>query len=245
MITNPWQVQIQGWASDLEHLAHHFTSTPKRIIKDELEASFLYESDAFAACSQPDEILKLANEELSVISGVLKVTRNSPETLRTGAIYKRNANGRDIFICIQGMGIRAESGELRITVTDNNGNIVTVPTVPPRSVTITQLAAADIGVAKAMRLLAAPDYKTWVGMYRIHEVIEADLGGEHKLKKCSWGSAQDLKRFKRSANSVTVAGDTARHGKEIEQPPANPMSTDEAAAYLNYVLQSWLSSKGG
>lgn len=95
-----------------------------------------------------------------------------------------------------------------------------------------------------MRLLAAPDHKSWVGMYRIHEVIEADVGSERALIKRDWGSEKDLKRFKHSANSVAVAGDSARHGREVEQPPKHPMSVDEAAAYLNYVLQSWLSSKG-
>lgn len=93
-------------------------------------------------------------------------------------------------------------------------------------------------------VLAAPDQKSWVNMYRIHEVIEADVGSENALKRQCWGSAQDLKRFKHSANSVTVGGDSARHGKEVEQPPKHPMSVDEAADYLNYVLQSWLSSKG-
>lgn len=243
MNVNSWQVQIQGWESDLEYLANHFISTPTRIIKDEIEAGFLYESDAFAECSQPADVLKIANEELSVLSGVLKLTRNSPETLRTGAVYKRNASGKEIFICLQGISVRTEFGDLTVSVTDNSGNLVFSPVVLPRSVTIAQLAVKFINVAKAMRLIAAPDYATWVGMYRVYEVIEADLGGEHKLKKYSWSSSSDLKRFKRSANSVTVAGDLARHGKETEKPPEDPMSLDEAAAYISYVLQSWLSLK--
>jgi hypothetical protein len=246
MIPNPWQVQIQGWASDLEHLARHFASAPGRVVKDERDAGFLYESDTFAACNQSDEVLKLANEELCVLSGVLKIARDSPEPLRPGAVYKKNASGgRDVFVHIyETLHVRAEVGEVTVTGTDRNGNIVTRPTPPPRAVAIAQLAGADTAVAKVMRLLAAPDHKSWVGMYRIHEVIEADVGGEHKLKACGWGSARDLKRFKHSANSVSVAGDSARHGKEFDRPPTNPMSIDEGAAYLNYVLQSWLSSKG-
>lgn len=241
-----WQVQIQGWASDLEHLARHFTLSPSKVVKDERDGGFLYESESFAACCKSEEVLKLANEELCVLSGVLKLTRDSPEPLRTGAVYKRNASGgRDVFVHIhETLQVRAEFGEVTITVTDNAGNIVTRPAPPPRTVAIARLAIADTAIAKAMRLLAAPDHKSWVGMYRIHEVIEADVGGEHTLKKCGWGSALDLKRFKHSANSVKVAGDSARHGKEVDRPPTHPMSCDEAAAYLNYVLQSWLASKG-
>jgi hypothetical protein len=241
-----WQVQVQGWASDLEHLARHFASTPFRVSKDERDGAFLYESDSFAACQTSEEVLKFANDELCVLSGVLKMMHDSPEPLRTGAVYRRNAaGGRDIFLHIQEtLQARAEFGEVTVTVSDANGNVITRPSPPPRTVTIAQLAATDTSVAKAMRLLAAQDHKSWVGMYRIHEVIEADVGSERALKKRGWGSVQDIKRFKHSANSVAVAGDSARHGKEVEQPPKHPMSVDEAAAYLNYVLQSWLSSKG-
>lgn len=241
-----WQVQVQGWKSDLEHLARYFASTTFRVSKDERDGGFLYTSDSFATCQTSKEVLKLANDELCILSGVLKLMRDSPESLRTGAVYRHNASGgRDVFVNIQEtLHVRAELGEVTVTVTDAEGHIITRPAPPPRTVTIAQLAASDLSVAKAMRLLAAPDRKSWVGTYRIHEVIEADIGSEHALKKRDWGSAQDLKRFKHSANSVTVAGDAARHGKETEQPPRHPMSIDEAAAYLNYVLQSWLSSKG-
>jgi hypothetical protein len=240
-----WKVQVQGWASDLEHLARHFTSTPFRVSKDERDGGFVFESDSFGACQTSEEVLKHANEELCVLSGVLKMTRDSPEPLRAGAVYRRNASGRDIFLHIQEtLHIRAEIGEATVTGTDAEGNVITRPSPPARTVAFAQLAAVDASVSKAMRLLAEPDHKSWVGMYRIHDVIEADVGSEHELKKRGWGSGQDLKRFKHSANSVTVAGDSARHGKEVEQPPKHPMSIDEAAAYLNYVLQSWLSSKG-
>lgn len=245
-ISDLWQVQIQGWTSDLEHLERHFPSMPFRISKDDRDGGYIYESDSFAVCKTSEEVLQLASDEFCVLSGVLKMMRDSPEPLRVGAVYRRNASGgRDVFVHIQEtLQIRAECGEVTVMVTDSDGKIITRSEPPPRIVTIVQIATADASVAKAMRLLAAPDHKSWVGMYRMHEVIEADVGSENALKKRGWGSTQDMKRFKHSANSVTVAGDSARHGKEVEQQPKHPMSVDEAAAYLSYVLQSWLSSKG-
>ena len=88
------------------------------------------------------------------------------------------------------------------------------------------------------------DAQTWVGMYRIHEVIEHDLGGEHSMRKRGWGSGTDHKRFKHSANSVSVGGDESRHGEELGASPKNPMAPEEAVAYLNYVVEAWLASKG-
>ncbi|HEY8034028.1 MAG TPA: hypothetical protein VIF37_00375 [Methylobacter sp.] len=216
------------------------------VVKDDRDGEFLYESIAFATCSTSEEVLAVANEELSVLSGVLKLARDSFEPLRTGAVYRLNpAGGRDVFVRItETLQLRCEVEEITLTVTDNQGNVVISPSPPPRAVLIAALAATDIAVAKAMRLLSAADSKSWVGLYRLYEVIEADIGGGHALKKCGWGSARDLKRFKHSANSVTVAGDAARHGKELEVPPTHPMSEGEAVAYVNYVLQAWLAAKG-
>lgn len=242
----PWQVQIQGWASDLEHLARHFASSPVKVLKDDRDNCFLYESDTFATCANSEEVLAKADEELAILSGVLRLERDSPESLRTGSVYKRNANGgRDVFVHIrESLQLRAEFGEISVTITDAQGNAVQKPSPPARTVLVARLATVDAAVAKAMRLVATPDFKTWVGLYRLHEVIEADVGGEHTLKRCGWGSARDLKRFKHSANSVKVAGDAARHGRELEHVPTNPMSIEEAAAYVRYVLQAWLGSKG-
>jgi hypothetical protein len=243
---NQWQIQIQGWASDLEHLARHFTTLPMRVTEDEREGGFLYESSAFASCTTSQEVLDVADREFAVLSGVLKLVRESHEPLRSGAVYRRNAaGGRDVFVHIrETLQLRVELGDVTVTVTDSQGNVVTKPSPPPRIILLAQLAASDAAVAKAFRLHADEGSKSWVGLYRIYEVVEADVGGQAALAKRSWGSASDLKRFKHSANSVTVAGDTARHGKEIEKPPKHPMSLDEAAAFVGYVLQAWLASKG-
>lgn len=49
--SHPWQIQVQGWASDLEHLARHFTSPPVVVTKDPRGDGFLYESEAFGSCA--------------------------------------------------------------------------------------------------------------------------------------------------------------------------------------------------
>ena len=241
-----WRVQVQGWAFDLEYLALHLTSEPCRVLKDERDDCFFYESDSFAACQTPDEVLKLANDELCILSGALRTMRDSPGALLTGAVYRRNsAGGRDVFDFIQETArVGAELIEGTVTNMDAGGKVITKPAPVSRTVTLVKLAAVDLAAAKVMRLFTSPEYRTRVGMYRIYEVIEADVGGESAFKRRAWRSTTDLRRFKHSANSISVAGDSARHGKEVGQPPRHPMSVDEAAAYLNDVLQLWLSSKG-
>ena len=239
-----WQVQMQGQASDLEHLARHFTSGPFRVLIDERDGCFLCESDLFVACKTPEDVLKRANDELCILSGVLHAVRDSPGPLRAGAVYRHNvAGGRNVFDFIQETAcVRSELCEVAEMVRDADGSVITSP--GSRTVTIAQLARTDIAVAKAMRLLASPDHRSWVGLYRIYEVIEDDVKSECALKRRGWGTEQDRNRFKHSANSVAVAGDFARHGKELGQLPKQPMSLEDADAYLKSLLQSWLSSKG-
>lgn len=243
-----WEVQIRGALSDLEHLARYFTSAHVAVFRDERDDSYLYYSQAFDGCETSKKVLDIADEELTVLSGVLKFARDSSEPVLPGAVHKHFANGRrDQFVHIrETLQLRAEffQATVTVTVTDAQGNLVQQPTLPPSTITISTLAAQDAAVTKAMRLFAVPDVKTWVGLYRLHEVIEADVGGEHSLGKRDWCSKHELKRFKHSANSVKVAGDTARHGKEHDQPPSNPMTLEEAVAYVNSVLHAWLASKG-
>jgi hypothetical protein len=247
MKPNQWLVQIQGGPSDLDHLARHFTALPRWVIWDERDGGYLYVSDAFAACSTSDEVLAVADQELAELSGVLKVTRESPERLRSGAVYRQNAaGGRDVFVHIrETLEARVELFEPTVTVTDPEGKVITKSPPPARTVRLAHLAAANPSVAKAVRLHAAEDSTTWVGLYRVYEVIEADTGGQAALATMGWSSATDQRRFKQSANSVTVAGDAARHGKESTMPPEHPMSHEEAVAYVHVLMEAWLASKGG
>jgi hypothetical protein len=144
----------------------------------------------------------------------------------------------------ESLHLRVEMGAVTAVVTDAAGNAIAQPPPPPRSAVLLDLAAADAAIAKVLRLLSGSDAMTWVGLYRIHEVIENDVGGQHKLEKEGWGSAEDLRRFKHSANSVQVGGDKSRHGKEPQFPPKNPMTLAEAEAYAKYIVQASLASKG-
>lgn len=241
-----WQVQLEGNSHDLEFLAKNFVTGSRKVLRDGESPSYLYESDSFHQCCTSEEVEQLAEEELAVLSGILKLEREARHRLRYGAIYRPNANGgRDVFVRIrESVRVRAQVGALTAFVNDAEGNVITQTAPPPRSAVLLRLAAADAAVAKVLRLLSASDVMSWVGLYRIFEVIEADVGGQHKIEKQGWGSSNDLKRFKHSANSVQVGGDTSRHGKEPQVPPKNPMTLPEAEGYMRHILQTWLVSKG-
>jgi hypothetical protein len=240
-----WQAQVEGDLQDLEYSVRVFGSGTRRILRDPLASGFLYESDTFKTCRTPAEVEQIAAGELAELSGILRLELNAREALRLGAIFKPNPNGgRDTHVRVRGVESQVRMGIPTAVITDAAGNAISSQAPPPRSLVISLIAEGDSAVAKVLRLLSAGDAASWVGLYRIHEVIEADMGGESNLKDQGWGSQGDLKRFKRSANSVQVGGDLSRHGSEATCPPNNPMSLPEAEAYLKYVVQCWLATKG-
>lgn len=240
-----WQVQLEGDVSDLEFLAQNSLAGPCKVVRDGPQR-YLYESDSFQHCSASEEVLKRAVDELAVLSGILKLERNAREGLRPGAVYRPNANGgQDIFGHLrESVQTRVEVGSLGLVVADDSGQVITRPPPVSRVESLSKLSSADASVAKALRLLSANDAMTWVGLYRIYEVIEDDIGGQHKLEKLGWGTPEDLKRFKHSANSVQVGGDNSRHGKEHQAPPKNPMKLEDAERYVILMIDDWLAHKG-
>ena len=87
------------------------------------------------------------------------------------------------------------------------------------------------------------DAHDWVGLYRLYEVIEADVGGEDKIVKAGWTTKKAIGRFTRTANSPDAIGDAARHGKQSGEPPPNPMDLSEAISLVKVILHNWLRTK--
>lgn len=243
---NVWQVQLEGDIRDLEFLAKILNTGAVRVFHGETGSEYLYESDSFLSCTTSVQVEQVAESEIAVLSGLLKLEREARDGLNCGAVYRRNPDGgRHIFMrAADSFEVRVELGTATVVITDAEGNNITQPEPPHRFLMLLQLSAADAAIAKVMRLLNAPDAITWVGVYRMYEVIEEDVGGQHKLEKQGWVSPDDLKRFKHSANSVKVGGDCSRHGKEVQAPPKNPMTLAEAEAFAKCLVQAWLTSKG-
>lgn len=244
-LANPWLVSVKGAISDLEDLVRYSTALPRVIRRDEAGLGFVYESDAFSQCSAPEEVLEAANQELAVFSGVIKLARGSSEPLLCGGVYRRNVmGGHEAFLRVHDAMHAHVAGELALTFMEANGNVVKAQTLPPRTVVLANLAFSDKAVEKALRLTVQADSRSWVGLYRLFEVIEADIGGQEFLIARGWSTESVLRRFKHSANSVSVGGDGARHGKEAGAPPREPMSLAEASGYIDAILNAWLSYKG-
>ncbi len=87
-------------------------------------------------------------------------------------------------------------------------------------------------------LLWADRPRSWPRLYRVLEEIEAHLGknADH-AGLCSDG---ERSRFRRSTQVPEVAGKDARHRVGLFQPPANPLTLQEAEAFIGRLLTAVL-----
>lgn len=159
--TYSWEVQIQGDQFDLEHLARHFESSDVSVSKSDRDDCYVLRADQFAACASSEEVLSAAEDELAIISGVLKLVIESRQPLHAGTAYKIHADGRrEIFVHISETLVLRD--ECEATLIDAQGNVVVPSVTLSRTTAIAAIAKTDSAVAKTMRLLAAHDAATWV-----------------------------------------------------------------------------------
>ncbi|MGH6644063.1 MAG: hypothetical protein ACRED3_15345, partial [Bradyrhizobium sp.] len=83
----------------------------------------------------------------------------------------------------------------------------------------------------------------WANLYKMVEAVEMPFGGERGLIKMGWISKGELKRFKHTADNRKATGDDARHGPNNYDPPADPMSLEEAKAMVRKLVAAFASNR--
>jgi len=237
-----WEIQLQGNANDLAFLAEHLTSSPTVVRRLADGDGFVLQLDKFDECGTAAEVAAVAAEVAAALSGTLKWDRNSEEPLHVGAVVETRSNGGKNITSRPGTGKYGYRG-YAAGLAQRDADGAELPAPAPRSISVIQLTHSDVAVERAMRLFAA-DSTSWVGLYRILEVIDEDVGGEKRLTALEGAAKMPIKDFKHSANSVEVAGDESRHGVEPGDPPARPMTIEEARTFVRNLMDSWLTSKG-
>jgi hypothetical protein len=141
------------------------------------------------------------------------------------------------------VGVRQHSrdGFVALLITHADGTVKQVDASTKLDADVS-VASSDEQVQRALRLFGAGD-RDWRELYKVLEVIEADVGGPRAIDIAGWADEATLRRFKHTANSLGALGDGARHAAETTQPPQNPMPLEDATAMVRDVLRSWIESK--
>lgn len=234
-----WQVQVIGEAADLDMLSASISGAGVSIVKRDKE--YVLEAEAFAELESAQAVTQEAEKILTALSGSARLVLGSHTSLSAGAVYRVKEDGsRDIFVSLKPATMRIRAMPLTATVTRANSTKEVRHPADPIAKWL-PLATTDEAVAKVLRLRNS-DELGWVDLYRVYEVIEDNIGSSTIVAN-GWATKRSIERFTRTANSVTAAGDKARHGRERSQPPRNPVRLSEARELVDQILKGWLEYK--
>ncbi len=237
-----WEISLIGEERDLRHLAEHFGEFAWPVYKDQSTGQTLMVAKGFPEDASPGDVLARAEAQVKVLSGVLMSTNATTKRLSAGGVTQRATDGkRYVYAVATAIGRAHVECHAEALRRDASGKFVPIPSPPPRSVTLAELAQADPVVEKVMRLKAGAN--DWSNLFPLFEALKRDAGGDQALAKKGWASLTQQKRFRRSVNSPSVAGDAARHGVEDGAPPANPMTLAEAREFVDTILDAWLTTR--
>lgn len=243
-----WIIVLRGAHADLEALSRACNIPALTVVKR--ESAFYLESSEFSANDDYNSIIQKADALVARLNGVCGLTLRSRTPIEWSASLLKADGGR-VFHAHATIRIVASKSAVGVTVTKPDGTTVEARTpvdVMPRLIV---LAASDPKVATVLELVSVPDWDSWVGLYRIFEVVESDSGGGAAGRRAivanKWATDDEIKRFRFTANSFAELRKDARHGDETAtHPPTvplNPMAQAEAQAFLERILDSWVRSK--
>jgi hypothetical protein len=232
-----WEVHVTGPTSVLTELAHAFQGKDPSIIRR--GDHFLLCSRTFESIPSAEAIRIEAERIVEALSGLSRVLLQSDSPLKLASVVDVRSNGtQHIFVQPEPDMLRVTDGLVSLVVSHGDGRVEEHRPSDPVPVLLAR-ALADPVAARALRLRDVP-HMAWTDLYRLYEVVEAAAGGEDALVKSGWVTRSNLRRFRHSANSVTAAGDQARHGVEPTQPPADAMTLSEARSVIDAILTRWL-----
>ncbi|MBF0229502.1 MAG: hypothetical protein HQK63_07920 [Desulfamplus sp.] len=234
-----WKVRIIGDPRDLDDLHQSFASGAIFIEKNGIHEYYLI-SDAFQDYTNDIDVSEKASQLISLISGASRLALGGNIPIAQSETVKVKEDGTElVFMHLQETLQVRDSSHLAII--DDEGNVVKEIKPADEVPNWVELGLQHESVAKVFRLYTQS--LDWVGLYRIYEVIENDMGGLDALVSNGWAVKSKVKLFKHTSNSPGAIGDGARHGKESSQPPQQPMHLHEARNLVESLISSWLKSK--
>jgi hypothetical protein len=211
-----WSVRLSSTPEVLEELSQSVNLSNVRIVKT--DKGYSLESDRFVGPAA--QVRSDAEELVGLIIGATRLAMGVESDISIKAVVKLNADGsRDEFLEMADHAMLHDSLTIT-TVSQLDGSVRVICRTDPIPKWI-DVALADPSVAKVLRLQSLPI--DWVNLYRILEVIQADVGGSKPIRDNGWATKTALDRFEHSTNDPSTSGDQSRHGHRNIKPPANPM----------------------
>jgi len=234
-----WEVVLRGPEPILEELTHAFRENENTIVRS--NDGFVLRSSRFVNLTNAADVRREATPIVEALSGMSRMLLQSEAPLGIASLVEIRPDGtRNIFVELEGAVLRITAGLVSVQVSHSDGSIEERRPSDPAPTWLTK-ALATPEAARALRLRDKSPL-LWTDLYRVFEIIVEGAGGTDAIVTAGWASRTQLRRFKHSANSVTAAGDHARHGIEQRTPPTDAMTISEARSLVDILLARWLGN---
>lgn len=223
-----WRVTIDGDASDLEAVARDLDTDGCRIARAD-DGSFRLTSQRFEELHDAGGVLAEAKRVVGVINGAARLHGLGRSRIAVVGVSRAEDDGSvSQFIFPDPISVK-----IRVATPTIQVDGAPSPPAPVRQAV--DAGMGDPDVAEALDLFGTD--RSWGALYKVVEIVQADIG---VLKRDGVVSDAELRRFNHTANHQRGAGRDARHARATTQPPANPMSHDDAVKLVERVLVAWI-----
>jgi hypothetical protein len=222
-------VQLVGERFDVEEFPRLFRTGDVHAI-EEADGSVFLVGDTLEKFTDPRDVHAAADAALSKMFGVASLlVRNLRRPALSDGLQRERADGRrDITVLVSGVEALIKGGFIGFTI--GNSPARSEPTEGERMLTVaTQYPALDAALE-----LWGNGTLTWPRLYRILEEVERGYLGA-PVDRTGFCSDAQRGRFTRTANT-SAGGVDSRHAGGRYEPPADPMTVDQAQAFIRSVL---------
>lgn len=231
-----WLVQLKGHRFDLEELTTKFHTPDVSIIKKDNE--YYLKSEEFDSLTKPSDVLSAASKIIELVNGAVKIFAGRFQNVHvSGSICEISKCGeRKHYIHLAGtIHVRTR---VSATVIVSNG-VIKSPKRPNNAELLVEAATADATIADALHFISIGE--NWNDLYKVFEIIRDDLSDVKTLV-----TDKELSRFRGTAQSRSLLGDSARHASKKFIGPGRlpPMTLSEAKSFIYTLFQRWLDKKG-
>jgi hypothetical protein len=228
-----WIVRLDGDPDDLNALVDLGVSVTRG------SDGVVFRSPELDTLSDARLVRDLAIKSIAALCGLSRIAEGDDKArvVTVGAIFREDGTRRDTFLTPESVELR-----LRVRAANLKGSGDTESPVGKSYPEWAAAAGRDPNVKLALQYFGPePSAES---LWKVYEVIRADVGGKTNIINNGWATATEIDSF-RSVHYPSALGEKARHGTEPknQSAPISPMSLGQARQFVGRLLRRWLASK--
>jgi hypothetical protein len=232
-----WKVALIGNETSLQELAKVWNK-PELTIEKEVD-SYILNSSHFTSLTSDQDVREKADMLLVPLNAGIKLELGIVRPIEITHTIQIRPNGAKLAykMCYE-VVVASAFSEPEVIIKNEKGEIREIRNPADSTLSLSELAQSDVNVTKVCQYINQ-DLNSWLTLYKIYEVIEAECFPPLQRNGEYWKKAA---LFRRTANNPSSSGLNSRHAID-DSPPETPMSLSDAQNFIKLLIKEWLETK--